>query len=425
MNSTNKRLINNFLSLAVLQGTNYILPLITFPYLVRVLGPSNFGLIAFSQALINFFVVLTDYGFNLSATKQIAVNRDSKENISSIFSTVFLIKSIFATFYFFILVAIVFSIEKLSQDWDLYLISYGMVIGSALFPVWFFQGMENMKYISLLNICSKMISTVAIFLFIKEENDYLFVPLFNSLSAILVGTISVMIVFRKFNVIITFRSFRERATKHIIDGWHVFISMIAINLFTASNTIILGLFTNNTIVGYYASGEKIVKAIQGLLTPVAQTVYPYINSLAAKSKEAAFTFIKKILLLICSITLLVSATLFLSADFMVPLILGHEYTNSIIVVKILSLLPFMVGLSNLFGIQTMLTFNMKKEYSKIYISAGLLNIALALTLVPFLKYIGTGICVIVTEIIIVISMFIVLYKKGFKFMELSKKVESK
>jgi Membrane protein involved in the export of O-antigen and teichoic acid len=420
MNSTNKKLINNFLSLAILQGTNYILPLITFPYLVRVLGPAHYGLIAFSQAFITYFIVLTDYGFNLTATRQIAVNKSNKENVRSIFSTVIVIKFIFAFVYFLLMAAIVFSIDKFREVWTLYFITYGMVIGNVLFPIWFFQGMEQMKYITLLNIGSKFISTAAIFIFVRNVNDFLYVPLINSVSVILFGIISIILIFRVYRISFSLRYVRN-ITKQLYDGWHVFISQIAINLYTASSTFILGLFTNNTIVGYYASGEKIVKAVQGLITPIAQTVYPHVNSLAAKSKELAFAFLKKLFLFISVSTLAISAILLLSADFLVSLILGNEYTHSIIIVKILSFLPFIVGLSNLFGIQTMLTFDMKKEFSRILVSAGIMSVILAFVFVPYFKQIGTAISVLLTESIITVAMFIVLYRRGYRFLGLKRR----
>ena len=408
-----KRLFENFLSLSVLQGANYILPLITLPYLVRVLGPEKFGLIAFAQSFIQYFNILTDYGFNLSATREISIHRDNKEKISEIFSSVMITKFGLMIISLLILSGLVFTIPKFRNDWLVYFFTFGIIFGNVLFPIWFFQGMERMKYITILNIVAKGIFTICIFIFIRKMEDYLYVPLINSIGFLVAGGLSLRIVSKNFGIKFILPSFK--AIKHQLkEGWHIFISTVAISLYTTSNTFILGLFTNNTIVGYYAAAEKIVKAIQGLLSPISQTVYPHISKLASESKERALNFIRKLVKIVGGISFVISFSIFIFADFIVNLILGLQYQQSIIVLRILAFLPFVIGLSNIFGIQTMLTFNLKQAFSKILISAGLLNIVLALILAPLYQHIGISITVLTTEIFVTLSMFFYLKKKGIK-----------
>jgi len=398
---TRRRLFSNFLSLSFLQVANYIFPLITLPYLVRVLGPEKFGLIAFAQAFIGYFQILTDYGFNLSATREISIHRENKEKVSEIFSSVIVIKFFLLLISLLIMSVIVFSFEKFRQDWQIYYLTFGMVLGNVLFPVWFFQGVENMKYITFLNVLAKLIFTVAIFLFVKQASDYLCVPLLNSIGFVVAGVLSLHIVFRDFGVKLYFPKL-ESLKHQLKEGWHIFISTVAISLYTISNTFILGLFTNNTIVGYYSAAERIIKVVQGLLGPISQTVYPHISKLAAESKERALNFIRKLVYVIGSGSLFLSLLIFIFATQIVSIVLGSQYHQSIIVLKILSFLPFIIGLSNVFAVQGLYAFEFQWVVPRFIIPIASFHLFLLSILTYFLSVIGTASAVIITEILVTI-----------------------
>jgi PST family polysaccharide transporter len=239
------------------------------------------------------------------------------------------------------------------------------------------------------------------------------VPLLNSLGFIIAGILGLWIMFRDFEIGFKFASLKE-LKRQLKDGWYVFISTVAISLYTISNTFILGLFTNNTIVGYYAAAEKIVKAVQGLLGPVSQTIYPYISKLMNESIELGIKFIRKITVIIGGISFGLSLILFVFAELVINILLGPKFHESVVVLKILAFLPFIITLSNIFGIQTMLTLNYKKEFSSILILASIINIILALIMVPFLKHIGISLSVLLSEIFVTFSMMYFLNKKGIK-----------
>lgn len=306
-----KRLLSNFFSLSVLQGANYILPLITLPYLVRVLGVEYFGLLAFAAATVTYFSILTDYGFNLTATREISIHRDNKAKVVEIFSSVMSIKIILMFVSFLLLTILVFSFEKFSKDALVYFLTFGTVVGQVLFPVWFFQGMERMKYITYLNILSKVIFTIAIFVFVQEQSDFYLVPLLTSVGFLVAGVWSLYLVKKEFGVRFELQNI-DTIKHHLVEGWHVFVSRFYVSLYTTTNVILLGLFTNNTAVGYYSIAEKIVVAIGGLFEPANQTIYPY---LARKYKENFNQFVqllKKIsfIFLIISFSFLVVSELF-------------------------------------------------------------------------------------------------------------------
>jgi polysaccharide transporter, PST family len=402
--SNRKRLTKNFLSLTTLQALNYILPLITIPYLVRVLGPEKFGLVAFAQAFITYFVILTNYGFNYSATREISVNIKNKMKISKIYSAVMAAKIILGAVGFILMVFFIILIPKFRNDWAIYICTYAMILGDIVLPTWFFQGIEQMKYITFLNIVAKGIFTACIFIFVKKEADYLLVPLINSLGFIIAGFWSLKIVYKYFKMNIekpTLSAIYDQLRK----GAHIFISKMSTNLYTVSGTVILGLFTNNTIVGYYSAAEKLIKGIvQGVLAPISQTVYPYISRLAAESKQNALVFFKKIVKIVGTISLLISLVIFVYASAIVNVILGSQYQQSIIVLKILSFLPCIIGLGGIYTILFLLGFGYTKRWACIIITCGAINIVLVIVLVGVfsLAHIGASICWLFTEVCILI-----------------------
>jgi len=320
-------LFSNFISLTLLQGLNYLLPLITLPYLVKRLGIDNFGLLSFATATVAYFGILTDYGFNLTATKEISMNRDNKSKVVEIFSSVMSIKFLLLLFSFLLLNIVIFSFERFSKDWLIYILSFGSVVGQFLFPIWFFQGMEKMRYMTYLNLIAKLIFTIAIFLFIEKKDDIYLVPLFFSLGAIVAGLLSLYIIYKEFNIGFKLQKL-SKLKEYLAQGWHVFLSRFYVSMYTSTNLLLLGLFTNTTVVGYYSIAEKIVLAIAGLYEPLNQTLYPY---LARKYKENFNEFrilLKNISLLFISTTLI----LFLLSQYYVKelvYLVNGEYETTI------------------------------------------------------------------------------------------------
>jgi PST family polysaccharide transporter len=229
------------------------------------------------------------------------------------------------------------------------------------------------------------------------------------LGFIIAGILGLWIVFRDFEVSFKLVGLKE-LKKQLKEGWYIFISTVAISLYTTSNVFILGLFTNNTIVGYYSAAEKIIRAVQGLLGPISQTIYPYASRLMNESKEAGVKFIRKITLLIGGFSFILSLIIFIFADSIVKTILGSQYLNSIIILKILAFLPFIIALSNVLAVQGLIAYGKLEIIPKITLSGAILNVFFALILVNLFQAIGVAISVIISEVVVT-SMSFYYFKK--------------
>ncbi|MDT3697258.1 MAG: flippase [Ignavibacterium sp.] len=407
--SSNKVLFQNFTSLSLLQLANYIFPIITLPYLVRVLGPEKYGLINFASAFTAYFTIITDYGFNLSATKEISVNRNNKEKVSEIFSSVLTIKILlfFLSSVIFYLIVGMFAI--FSNDSGFYTIMFIGVLGIVIFPLWLYQGLEQMKYILIINVVIRSVTVVIIFLAVKVQNDYLLLAVLYTIAQILIGATGLIFGIRRFKLKYLFPS-KVQLLDQLKKGWDLFLSSIWINLYTTSNVFILGLFAPNNVVGYYAAADKIRIAFQGILSSMSQSVFPYVNKILSESYEKFINFNKKLLSIAVIVGLFISLSLFLFAKPIVNIVLGNEYLPSIIVLRIIAWLPLIIFLSNIFGIQTMLPLNYQKRFSQIVFFAAVINLIISFLIVPYYFEIGTSISMLITEIFVTFSFFVFIKK---------------
>jgi PST family polysaccharide transporter len=406
---SNKVLFKNFTSLSILQIANYIFPIITLPYLVRVLGPEKYGLVSFATAFAAYFTILTDYGFNLSATQEISINRNDKIRVAEIFSSVFILKMLFFIISSLIFFAVVFLVPQFREHLLLFFVTFLSVLGTALFPLWFYQGIEKMNYILIITVSVRLMVTVLIFVIIKNENDFIKLAGLNTSAQFIIGFAGLLIVLNKFQIkyILPKISLLKLQIK---NGLNLFLSTVWINLYTTSNVFILGLFAPATVVGYFAAADKIRMAFQGILSPMSQSVFPYVNNLLNDSYERFISFNKKLFKIALTVGTIISITLFLLSEPLVHIILGKGYEPSVLVLRIIAWLPLVIFLSNVLGIQTMLPMNKQKGFAIILFFAAMINLILSFILVPKYFEIGTAISVLATEIFVTMAFFVVIKK---------------
>ena len=402
-----KNLLKNIFSMVSLKGLEYLLALAILPYLVRVLGVEKYGTIVFMQSIIQYFVIIIDYGFNIITPRRIAITNDLLEQ-GEIFSSVIICKIILGTFLtllFLIIYLFTFSLNFI--DIKLFAALYLNVIGNIMFPIWFFQGIQKMEYITVINILSRSITVIAIFLFVCTPEDYIIAAACQSLTNVLSGIFALLFLIKKYNYLFLFPSIKYVANT-FIEGWEIFI--LAINAYTATNIIVLRLFTNDVIVGYYGAANKIIDSIKGILNPISLAIFPYISQQVIINKSNAILFIRKVLKCYSIFGFIMFFILFIFSDEIVSVLLGVQYEQSIILIKILSAIPFLVAISNVLGTHTLLTFGYNRIYSRILLVSALISIILIIPMSYFFSDKGAAFTMLLTEFCVTLMMYVSLRK---------------
>ena len=417
-NPEHRTVISNTLSLSGLQMANTILPVITVPYVVRVIGPGNYGIIAFSQAVVTYFVLLVNYGFDLSASREVARVREDHAKLTEVFWSVLWTKLFLLLFSTIVFLPLVLFVPQFRSVWQVMLAAYLILVGYVSFPTWFLQGIEKLGLVAILNFILKLGFTVGIFVFLRQKNEFVVVPLLGSTAQVVAGALALFYI-RK-NLVRTFRLPRVKAVlEQLKSGWTVFISTVFINFYTASNTVILGFFAAQANVGYYAAGGRLVYVAQALiLNPIAQAVYPHIGKLMKEERARGIEYLKKMTLLIAGATIPASILIFLCAPLAVKILLGNRFLPSITVIRILSPFPFVIGMSNVLGTQGLLNLNRDSGFLKIIAVGSILNLGLNLVMAGALKETGTALAWLITETYITIAFLVLIRRAGVEILDM-------
>jgi PST family polysaccharide transporter len=409
-----RKIFGNIVYLSMQQAVNYLLPLITVPYLVYTLGTERYGLLAFAAAFVFYFQVIIDYGFNYSAVQSVSIHRSDSGELSRIFFSVTAIKLFFACVCLGVLLLLTAWVPLFHKDAALYLWTFAAAAGTIFFPVWFFQGAEEMKYITIFNFIFRGGAMALFFVFIKAPDDYMWVPWLNAGGSVLVGILSMIILSVKFRIVPVMPD-RATITEALRNGSRIFMSLIASTLFNNTNTFILGIFSSNFVVGTYAVAEKIVRACISLSVPVSNAIYPRTVLLFNESRERARLFLRKILFGGSALFGCVSVLLFSFAEPIVSLVTGTHNHMAVAIVRIIAILPLSVFVDNIFGVQVLLNIGgMQKQFLQATIAAGLVSVFMQLALVPRFSAYGTAISFLAAELCILIMYIIPVRRAGFK-----------
>ncbi len=397
----NKILIENFTFISALHITNLVLFLITVPYLFRVLGSKLYGLIVFAQALVVYFSIFINFGFNITATRDISINRDNPIKISEIVSSVLLIKIIFFGITLLLMYLFTIIIPDLKDHRNLFLFSMLSCLSDALFPVWYFMGIEKMKYITYINASTRIISTIFVFILIRSAINYVNYPLIMGTGTVAGAVVALIMVFMEKGIKFTLQK-KETLVKYFSENLLYFISNVSTHIYTNANKIIVGSFLGMVEVAYYDIAEKVINILKVPYSLLGQTIFP------KYSRDKNTGFIRKMFFLTIILTFLLICCLFLFSHLIVSVLSGTPDLNTVKVLRILSLTMLPISISLYYGEILLLANDLKLEYAKMRFTGLLIYLGLCIFLIfsGHLNARNIALTVVTVEVLIAIYSYL-------------------
>ncbi|WP_075317112.1 oligosaccharide flippase family protein [Bacteroides togonis] len=400
--------VRNVKYLFILQLVDRITPLIVIPYLMVTLGAEKYGYIGFSSAVIQYLVLLTSFGFALSATQRIAVaNHNGKEEISRIFFSTVIAQVSLLIVGTILGIIVILSFNKIKIYADTILCTYPMAVGTALSTTWFFQGIGKIRIPALVFCFSRMLILPLTFIFVKNSKDYNYAAIIQSFVYIISSVVNIILII-KLNIITKVRIAISDILHELKESYPLFLSTFATSAYTQLFTIILGFFSSSTVVGRYSAAEKIMRSLCfAIYSPISTAYYPKISSLAFEDKDCAKVLLLKLKHIILIVMICLSLCLLFFAS---PLtsILGNGYDGLTTLVRIISPTPIAIALGAIYGqmgLIAMGNYDSKKYFKQAYVIAAFFSIALVFILTYFYKEIGTAISLVLTEYFVFIMMY--------------------
>ncbi len=410
--TTAPKLIHNIAALVSVQAIGYVLPLITLPYVTRVLGAAGWGTVAWTQIVLSYFCLLTNWGFLWSGTRKVARLRSDPEGMSETFFAILIAQWLLGAVAIFLLLSLVLFVPLFHQFSAYYLFGIGIIAGNILFPIWFLNGLELMKQVATVQILTRLMAVPLIFLIVKRPQDAPLMIAIYAATNVCGGILALLWIRKNINLIWRMPR-RTEVIAELKEGGVLFGSTAWIGLYTTLTPTVLGIVAGPAVVGYYALADRIRQLVQSIMKPISDSLFPRMSHLFANDAADA----RRLLLRSCTIILpgaaLASIVLWGSAGLVVALLGGAKFKAAVPVLKWLAPLPFVIGLSNVFGVQVMLPRLKTKAFNAILAAAGAVSLVALLPLIHWKGAEGAAINTFGVECFVTLSMGLYLWKTGF------------
>lgn len=386
----------------LLQIASYAFPLITIPYLARVIGVDGFGKIAFAAAVIIWFQTITEWGFGYTATRDVAKNKNDLTKVSEIFSNVLWAKILLMMISFIVLGFLILFIPGFQENKNILLVTFLLIPGNIFFPEWFFQALERMKFITYFGVVSKFIFTILVFVFVNDKSDYLLQPLFLSMGLFFCGLFSFYLILAKWGVRILFPRWRDILLT-IKSSYNVFLNNIFPNLYNSFSTVFLGVISGSASTGILDAGKKFSEIAQQFLNVISKVFFP----LLSRNIKVHDLYGKiQISLSVCCAFLI----LFL-APYLIEVFFTPEFMPATIILQILSISLIFLALSNVYGVNYLIVEGHERVLRNITAVISVIGFFIAVFAIVFFDYMGAAIAIALTRAFLGVTTMVVAVKK--------------
>lgn len=403
----------NFIWSTVLTLAGYVFPLITFPYITRVLGVEGIGSIQFADSTISYFCIFAMLGIGTVGVREIAKSKDDKHELSRVFSSLLFINLLFTVLSIIFLILLIQFIPSFESHSKLLYIGVSRILCTAFVAEWFFKGIEDFRYITICSIIIRSLYVISVLIFVRDANDYILYFLLTTLTYVF--NVIVNLVYLKKFVNITFDNlnFRPYVKPIVILG----IYSILTQMYGSFNVIFLGDRCGDIEVGYYSTTVKLFGIIMSVFSAFTGVMLPRMSSLLSEGKKEEFKNVtsKSIdFLLIFCFPIIIIAEVF--APQIVTIIAGHGYEGAILPLQIVMPLMLIIGYEQIIIIQMLMPLEKDNAILTNSILGASIAIILNFLIVPRFAAVGTAIVWIACEIAVGLSaQFFVTKYTGYKF----------
>lgn len=407
------KVAKNSLWLFVLQIANTVLPLITVPYVTRILGKAGYGEYSLVYNWITYCQVVVEYGFVMSGARRVAIHTEDTDYINKVFSRIISARVIL---FFLSLIGVIIAalVRGLRVDQIQNLLVLMTIVLSVVFQMnWVYQGMQQMRFITIVNVIGRLTSVGLIFLFIHHDNQVLLYCLFYSFTFILSSLIGMVIAVKKYKLKYNFPGL-SNIFEEMKDGWHLFTSAAVSRLFGSIGVTILGIFATVESVGGYSAVYKIPFIMTMCFSPIGQALYPYMSKTFASDKKKAMSVQRKIFIPIMLIFVCLGIVVIIMRNIAVLILNGEEYLPySNLVILMIPQMIFGI-INNFLGVQSLVASGCQKQYSRAIIFSIAVLLSLNLILCPKFEIYGTATAALVSEIVLSVMLCYSCYKYVWK-----------
>ena len=397
----------NIIYSIVLTFSQYIFPLIIFPYISRVLGPENIGKIDFVDSFVNYFVLFSSLGINILGIREISKNRNNRIKLNQTFSSLLIIHAIFTLIFFIIyLLLISFYFEKSIYS-KLILIGSAKLLFSFLLVEWLYKGLENFKLITIRTIFIKLLSIISIFIFVKNEDDYIIFWLLTVLAIVINSLVNIFLSKRY----VRFNFNQIEASPYFKPFVFLGLYLIFTSFYTTFNIIFLGVNSTPEQVGYYTTAVKIYGVILGLYTAITNVMLPRMSFLISTNNRDEFnSIIKKSFNALFTAGIPVLIFSFIFSQEIVKIVAGPDFSDAVPVLQIVLFLIISVGVAQICSVQVLIP--LKKDNNILFISiiGATVGIILNFILVKRYQAIGSAYVLMISETIVCILLLFASYQ---------------